>query len=337
MKRATVVCVLIFFLAGCATYKFHRGQSPYDKGYVASRDSYTIPEYTLGKDNSVPRELALAKERFRKRRGKVEYYYKKMGVIENRFKRTAYDPAAMFVKLVTGIFRLPFIAVSDYKYDHNPVYREKVRKMEEERDLKEEARVASLKQQLNLYIQKALDSEKPAVAGRSAQLEAAHVSKAESVETELTHLEKMSEQTAASEAGLSGSQVSEVGRELNAAKEEQKITPPARKPREAKPRPEKKKPPVVKAEPVAVIKARPQRGFSPLTVRFSGNGSRSPAGKIVSYYWDFGDGDTSTMPNPRNTYYSGLSEPQAFTVTLTVKDAQGNTASSKIEIEVLNK
>ena len=158
MKNLILLVVLTIFLSGCATYKFQRDKAPYDKGYVASRDNYIIPEYTIGKDNSVP-NLGLAKERFRKRKDTVEYYYEKMGYIENKLKTTFWDPPVLFLKFIGGIFRLPSIAISDYKYEHNPKYREKIIKMQEEQDALEEARIQNLKRELNSYIQRELAKE----------------------------------------------------------------------------------------------------------------------------------------------------------------------------------
>jgi PKD repeat protein len=87
----------------------------------------------------------------------------------------------------------------------------------------------------------------------------------------------------------------------------------------------------------AVVNARPVKGFSPLRVQFSAKGSFSPHARIVSYFWDFGDGDVSKKANPVNTYYSASFEPRHFTATLTVQDNLGNTSSQSIIIEVLNK
>jgi len=160
MEKTLVLVTLAVFLSGCATYKFQQGIKPYDKGYIVSRDGYTIPEYTIGKNNSVP-DLQLAKERFKKRKNIVEHYYKKMGYIENRFKMTFVDPCVMLVKAMGGVFRLPFIVVSDYKYGHNPKYKEKMIKKEQEQDTKEEACIQKLKDKLNIYIQKELTRESP--------------------------------------------------------------------------------------------------------------------------------------------------------------------------------
>jgi hypothetical protein len=275
----------------------------------------------------VPAELGLAKQRFSKRHRMVEHYYKKMGNIENRFKMAVYDPAAMFVKLIAGVFRLPFIAVSDYKYDHNPVYREKLRKIEEEKDLREEARIAKLKEQLGLYIQGVLNTEKPflgvAQTKASRPVKPIAKKKAESIKKELASIEAAAKQDAPVESQA-------VSAELDKVQRQQKVV-------KQKLQPTKKQSKAVSAEPVAVIIAKPQRGYSPLIVHLYGSRSRSPAGKIVSYSWDFGDGDNSNKTNPTNTYYSGSSEPQAFTVTLTVSDEKGNTATTTADIEVLNK
>ncbi len=89
-------------LSGCAAYKFQRGNSPYDSGFVASRDGRVILEYTIGKEDSVP-ELDLAKKRFNKRRNLVEHYYKKMGYIKNNFKKTFWDIPASFAGIITGV------------------------------------------------------------------------------------------------------------------------------------------------------------------------------------------------------------------------------------------
>lgn len=156
--KIPVLLMLIIFLSGCATYKFDYGKAPYDKGYVACRDNYPILEYTVGKDNSVP-ELNLAKERFNKRRKIVEHYYKKMGYIENHFKMAFWDPCVMFLKLIGGVFRLPFIAVSDYRYAHNPEYKAKMDRLEEVKEALQEAQIRKLKQELNVYIQKDLEQE----------------------------------------------------------------------------------------------------------------------------------------------------------------------------------
>ncbi len=158
MKKIIFLIALALFLSGCASYKFQRGKTPYDKGYVVSRYSRTIVEYTIGRDDTVP-NLKLARERFKKRKNTVEDYYKRMGYIENNLKMTFLDPTLLFLKFIGGVFRLPSIAIADYKYEHNTQYREKVIKMQQEQDAKEEARIKKLKDELNAYIQKELSQE----------------------------------------------------------------------------------------------------------------------------------------------------------------------------------
>lgn len=158
-KLFSILLSLVLFLSGCATYRFsHYDKAPYEKGYVASRADYTIPEYTIGKENSFP-GLDLAKERFKRRRQIVEDYYKRMHYIDNYFKLAVWDPVIMFLKLLRGPFGLPFVVISDYRYNHNIAYREKVDRIEAERDTKEETRIASLKEKLALYIKGDLAKE----------------------------------------------------------------------------------------------------------------------------------------------------------------------------------
>lgn len=57
-----------------------------------------------------------------------------------------------------------------------------------------------------------------------------------------------------------------------------------------------------------------------LTAQFSNTSS----GNIVSYAWDFGDGNTSTSPNPQHSY----AQPGTYVVTLTVSTSDGCTAVS---------
>ncbi len=67
--------------------------------------------------------------------------------------------------------------------------------------------------------------------------------------------------------------------------------------------------------PTAVAEATPTDGLAPLEVTFSSGGSFDPdPGSTLSYLWDFGDGTTSSNPNPVHTY----SENGTFDATLTV-------------------
>jgi len=105
--------------------------------------------------------------------------------------------------------------------------------------------------------------------------------------------------------------------------------------------PQKPVQPVVKNapqyKPQAVIVANPLKGYPPLRVSFNGRRSKVKRGRIVSYYWDFGDGDSSDKPACTNTYYSGIYGTENFEATLTVQDDKGNTDSAVVVIQVLNK
>jgi len=85
---------------------------------------------------------------------------------------------------------------------------------------------------------------------------------------------------------------------------------------------------VVAAEnqvPVAVAGANKNTGLAPATVDFTSAGSLDPDGDIASYSWNFGDGsDLSTEANPVHTYTAAGS----YTATLTVADAEGQTATA---------
>ncbi len=350
MKNLKLLLIAILFLSGCAGYRYHHGQPPHDGGYVVSRDGYTILEYTLGPDDSVP-DRYLAKERFKRRRRVVEDYYKKMGYIQNRFREAVWGPWTSFWKLVGGIFRLPFIAVADYKYEHNPEYKKKVQEIEAQKEAKEEEHIEELKADLGEYIDKDLSQEelrtpvviepvkksfadkvfgwwpwgrKPARDEDEVRKELGIIDiKEEPIEVEPTPevivQEKIIEVEVVKE-DTSQQEIEELIFEVDQIKTR-----------------EKKSPPEPSQSIEAVITAGPLEGFSPLRVKFNGRRSRSPGAKIVYYDWNFGDGDTSNKSNPTNTFYSGSFEPRVFTVTLTVQDNQGDTDTSSVEITVKNK
>ncbi len=58
-------------------------------------------------------------------------------------------------------------------------------------------------------------------------------------------------------------------------------------------------------------------------VRFDGNGSRDPDGKIISYIWDFGDGSKGEGPSPVHVYQN----PGTYNVRLMVTDDSGTTTA----------
>ena len=73
--------------------------------------------------------------------------------------------------------------------------------------------------------------------------------------------------------------------------------------------------------PIANYQAEPLSGTAPLTVQFTDQSTGNPD----SYYWDFGDGNTSTEINPENTY----STDGYYDVSLTVTNADGTDTNVK--------
>ena len=82
--------------------------------------------------------------------------------------------------------------------------------------------------------------------------------------------------------------------------------------------------------PTASFTASPSEGEAPLTVTFDASGSSDPDGAIVSYAWDFGNGETATGLTANHTFDSA----GTFTVTLSVTDDGGATATDTTTIEV---
>ncbi|RMF25277.1 MAG: PKD domain-containing protein, partial [Bacteroidetes bacterium] len=87
--------------------------------------------------------------------------------------------------------------------------------------------------------------------------------------------------------------------------------------------------------PVAVIEHSQNFGGSTLEVQFDASKSYDPNGLPLSYHWDFGDGNTSTLPAPTHTFSTSGTAPRSFRVTLTVTDSLG-AADSSFAIVSLN-
>jgi len=66
------------------------------------------------------------------------------------------------------------------------------------------------------------------------------------------------------------------------------------------------------------------------TIVFDASGSYDPDGMVVSYNWDFGDGETDSGISPVHVY----KQPGAYTVTLVVTDNNDNTYSKSIILTV---
>ena len=81
--------------------------------------------------------------------------------------------------------------------------------------------------------------------------------------------------------------------------------------------------------PVADIDADVTSGYAPLKVTFKGSGTDTD-GNIVSYDWNFGDGEISNLKNPIHTFQ----DPGSYTVTLLVTDDDSANATATAEILV---
>jgi len=81
--------------------------------------------------------------------------------------------------------------------------------------------------------------------------------------------------------------------------------------------------------PTADFSASPASGYAPLEVDFSDN-SVAGDNPIIDWYWEFGDGDTSTDQNPSHTY----NDVGTYAVTLTVTDEHGCTDDATTNVVV---
>ena len=343
LRKILLFLFLIFILSGCATYKFQKsGVSSGGQGYLVCYDGKPITEYTVGTEKALP-DLTLAKERFKRRRSKVEFYYKQMDQIESRLKGFFWDPPAMALGLIGGVLNWPFRAVADYKYNHNPKYKAKVDKLDEEKEALETARVAKLKRELDAYVAKDLVEEKGGQGIVEAVLSETKLEpgepKAQAQIQEEAPAPKTAVSAPAAEPVVPSVQDAVVVKEEPVVTSATESVVSATTAAEIKPLPAEEVPAVkiISEPPVAVILAKPVKGYSPLKVTFSGQKSFSKSGKVVSYLWDFGDGDTSTQKNPENTYWSTTFGARNFTATLTVRDDVGNTSSANVIIEVITK
>ncbi len=81
--------------------------------------------------------------------------------------------------------------------------------------------------------------------------------------------------------------------------------------------------------PVAYISANVTIGKAPLKIDFKGSSSNKD-GSVVSYYWNFGDGETSNLQNPTHIYLKNGS----YIAILNVIDNDGNIGRKNIKIYV---
>jgi len=85
--------------------------------------------------------------------------------------------------------------------------------------------------------------------------------------------------------------------------------------------------------PTAAFTATPTSGDAPLEVDVDASASESIDGTIVSYEWDFGNGDTATGETASVVYED---DNETFTITLTVTDDNGGVATATELISIGN-
>lgn len=89
-------------------------------------------------------------------------------------------------------------------------------------------------------------------------------------------------------------------------------------------------PPPDEGDPVASFFAAPSSGPAPLEVTFDGSTSYDSDGAIVSYSWDFGDGETGEGAIVIHTYTTS----GTFEASLVIKDNDGRAGTASEEIVV---
>lgn len=80
--------------------------------------------------------------------------------------------------------------------------------------------------------------------------------------------------------------------------------------------------------PAARFTGSPVIGVVPMTVSFTDNSNNTP----TSWFWDFGDGGTSTLQNPTHVYIAG----GIYTVSLTSANDGGNSSIRRSDYIVVN-
>jgi PKD repeat protein len=87
---------------------------------------------------------------------------------------------------------------------------------------------------------------------------------------------------------------------------------------------------VTNPPPVAVASVNDPAPHPGDEIKFDASGSVDAFGEIAGYHWEFGDGETACEEKPAHTYKNG----GTYTVTLTVTDDGGLSASAKLTINV---
>jgi PKD repeat protein len=90
---------------------------------------------------------------------------------------------------------------------------------------------------------------------------------------------------------------------------------------------------VLNRPPVASFTESAKTAYTDTTIYFNASASYDPDGKIIDYFWDFGDGTTGTGVFVSHSY----PDDGTYTVTLTVTDDDGETATATATKTILNR
>lgn len=85
---------------------------------------------------------------------------------------------------------------------------------------------------------------------------------------------------------------------------------------------------VAPTPPVASFTATPTSGLVPLSVSFTGTSMPGGSGPITGQLWDFGDGTTSTNPNPSHSFTTAGPHTVILTVTGTSPDGSDSASQT---------
>lgn len=92
----------------------------------------------------------------------------------------------------------------------------------------------------------------------------------------------------------------------------------------------------VNLPPVAVAEQSVQYGPGPLTVQFTGSNSSDPENGPLSYLWNFGNGQTSTLADPQHTFTATPGVVTTYNVSLTVTDNLSQPAVAHLIVSLNN-
>lgn len=87
-----------------------------------------------------------------------------------------------------------------------------------------------------------------------------------------------------------------------------------------------------------VIEVTPDTTFgpSPLWVDFDASASYDPEGTVLSFEWDFGDGNIASGATPSHNFVAENDDPESFQVQLTVTDADGKFSTKTLLVSLNN-